>query len=210
MIDISQIPVKRFYMLRHAESQANAAKIYSGMMDTPLTDKGRQEALAAAKVIEHLKIKPKVIIHSHLQRTVQTADPIQKSLNLETVEIEDWAEQHYGDWQGQPHDNVRHLRDAGVDPVNGETNDAFRLRVFNALKKTLSDYEEPLIVCHGGCFRALSQIYGGKIRGSKNATPHEFIPKNRKEQGFPWDIYTYDPETSQKSLLEGFYEDLVT
>ncbi len=210
MIDLDLIPVKHFYMLRHAESEANAAKIYSGMMDTPLTNAGKAQAEAAAKVVVNLTEKPNIIVHSHLVRTKQTAQPILDYLNLETVEIPKWAEQDYGDWQGQPHSKVRHLRESGIDPVGGEANVQFERRIYGALKQTLLNYDRPLIVCHGGCFRALSQIYGGKIRGSQNATLHEFVPKETQHSGFPWDIYTYNSESLEKEILEGFYEDLVT
>ena len=206
----TEIPIKRFFMLRHGESEANAAKTYSGQIDTPLTVKGLEEAHNVAKVFEHLDDHPKVVIHSHLQRAKNTAIPSATILNLETIEIPEWAEQFYGDWQGVAHDKVRHLREAGINPPNGESNKEFYERIMLALKQTLEEHDDPLVVCHGGCFRAISSYYDGRVRGARNCVLHEFIPSENKDKIFPWDVYVHEVSPYSRRYLEAFDEDLVT
>ena len=193
-----EIPVKHFYMLRHGESEANAAKIYSGLMDTPLTKLGFKQANAVAETVQNIEIKPKVIVHSHLQRARDTAKPTADLLNLEMITMEEWAEQDMGEWQGVPHNEVRHFREEGMDPPSGETNSQFKERVANALKVTLEHYTIPLIVCHGGCFRAFSENYGLEIRGIRNTILHEYVPSEDPEKHFPWEVYTYETEITEK------------
>ncbi|WP_201331331.1 histidine phosphatase family protein, partial [Lactobacillus nasalidis] len=41
-------------LLRHGESQANAANVYTGWNDVPLTDKGRRQAWAAGEKLRQL------------------------------------------------------------------------------------------------------------------------------------------------------------
>lgn len=200
------IPIKHFFMLRHGESESNAAKIYSGQIDTPLTQKGREEAELAATYLKFIKIRPQNIIHSHLQRARDTAMPSQNFLGVGSVTNPDWAEQHYGDWQGVAHSEVKHLRDAGIEPPNGETNNAFAARIAGALRHTLTEYDVPLIVCHGGCFRAVSKLFDGKVRGSKNAILHEFIPSKNQDKVFPWDVFAYHDEDGMREIVEGYNE----
>lgn len=62
------IIARHFYMIRHGETEANAAQIMAGSMDTPLTENGITQAKEAAKIVEALNIKPQAIVHSHLSR----------------------------------------------------------------------------------------------------------------------------------------------
>lgn len=41
-------------LLRHGESQANAANVYTGWNDVPLTDKGRRQAWAAGEKLKEV------------------------------------------------------------------------------------------------------------------------------------------------------------
>ncbi len=198
------VPIKHFYMLRHGESVANAERMYSGQIDTPLTKTGILQADIAARVASKLQMPPKIAIHSHLQRAKFTAAPFAHKLGLDMIEIPEWAEQHYGDWQGILHEEVRHLRDAGIDPPNGERNEDFITRISNVLKITLQKYESPLIVCHGGCFRAVSNYFGGTVRGSKNATLYEFVPAENIGGGFPWVVFQYDSENGHRKQVDDF------
>ena len=68
------IPSKHFYMIRHGQTEANAAQIMAGSIDSPLTALGRQQAKNVHDILENLEIKPKTIIHSHLSRAKETAE----------------------------------------------------------------------------------------------------------------------------------------
>ena len=48
------ITAKKFYMIRHGQSEANAAQYFSGNLDVALTDKGRAQADIARTYVEKL------------------------------------------------------------------------------------------------------------------------------------------------------------
>ena len=41
-----------FYFVRHGESEANRDRVFSGRRDSPLTERGRQQAVALADALE--------------------------------------------------------------------------------------------------------------------------------------------------------------
>ncbi len=207
---MSEIPVIHFFMLRHGESDANARCVYAGQFDTPLTDLGHAQAGQVASHVPRLEIKPEIVIHSHLSRAIDTARPSANALGLEMIEDIAWAEQHYGDWQGVPHEQVKEQRAAGMDPPNGESYEDFRQRIVQAAITTFAQYKMPLIVCHGGCFRALAEHYGLPAIRVKNTTLYEFVPQEQSAE-FPWTVYRYDRETGEKCPDDHFcVENLTT
>lgn len=204
-----EIPAVHFFMLRHGESDANARKVYAGQMDSPLTELGRAQADKVSHIMPQLEVKPQTVIHSHLSRAIDTAKPSAKALGLQTLEDPKWAEQHFGDWQGVAHEEVMAQRTAGVTPPNGESNDEFRDRIVQAAVGTFKQYERPLIVCHGGCFRALAEHYSLPAIRVQNTTLYEFIPQ-KDPAVFPWTVYRYDRETGEKCLDDHFTANNVT
>lgn len=187
------LPPIPFYMIRHGESIANVEQYASGHVDVPLTERGIAQAYAAQKVVEALVLKPKIIIHSHLQRARNTAYILNENLKLEMIEDPEIAEQHYGDWEGQPWEITRQPTRDGIDPPNGERHVDFYQRVKNAITKFTQKNDTPvLIVCHGGVFRALGGLYGEKIHGIENCSLHHFEPAQDVIAGsFPWNIKTF-------------------
>lgn len=187
------IPPKHFYMIRHGETEANAALILAGSMDSPLTHTGRTQAKNIHHALPHLKIKPEIIIHSHLSRARDTATIINEQLNLPMIEDARYAEMHAGDWEGVSYEQSRPMLEGWVDAPNGETAQGFIDRV-KAAKKTALSHEKspPLIVCHGGVFRAFLQPYNIHSSGVKNCTLYEFTPKSNTAERFPWDVWRYD------------------
>ena len=81
------IPDKAFYMIRHGETEANAARIMAGSIDTPLTEHGKIQADIARQVIEKITIKPAAIFHSHLSRARDTASIINKNGDIKNLDI---------------------------------------------------------------------------------------------------------------------------
>src|SRR5207248_196990 len=65
-----------FYFVRHGESEGNAAHVFTGQTDSPLTARGRQQAEIVAD--ELAKVKFDRIVSSDLSRTRDTAEVIPK------------------------------------------------------------------------------------------------------------------------------------
>ena len=88
-------------LVRHGESQWNLENRFTGWIDVPLTDKGREEARRAGEKIKGIKFDKAYT--SVLQRAIETLDIILKVIAQEKIQIEkDQAlnERHYGDLQG--------------------------------------------------------------------------------------------------------------
>lgn len=187
------VPLKHFYMIRHGETEANAARIMAGSLDSPLTDNGRRQAREAAGLISALSVRPTLIVHSPLSRARETASIINDQMGLPMVEEAEIAEWHVGDWEGQSYDLCLDLFKGSMDAPNGETFNNFSERVRRAKNRILKRSElSPLIVSHGGVFRAFGNIYGIPAPGVANCKLYEFEPYEN-ETRFPWKVWTYEP-----------------
>jgi len=154
-----------FYFVRHGESEANAARLFAGRTDSPLTERGRQQAEAVADTLAGTKFDR--IVATPLHRSLDTANVIAKRLGL-PVEIEpDLIEIDVGDKTGAAWDEIAALadwRDDGfVSWPNGETLDAVLARSLRALQRIA--HETPggtvLVVGHGGVTRILVSHFLG-------------------------------------------------
>ncbi len=90
-------------LLRHGQSTTNAAGVFTGWLDVPLTARGRAEAVRAGRVLAGYGVTPDVVHTSTLDRTATTAGlvlaqqaghpPIQPDGRLD--------ERHYGALTGR-------------------------------------------------------------------------------------------------------------
>ncbi len=88
-------------LIRHGESQWNLENRFTGWIDVPLTEKGREEARRAGEKIRHTRFDKAYT--SVLQRAIETLSIVLKVINQEDIPIAyDQAlnERHYGDLQG--------------------------------------------------------------------------------------------------------------
>jgi uncharacterized phosphatase len=174
------LPAKKFYMIRHGETEANAARLMAGSIDTPLTKNGRQQAKSARDVLEKIDDKPVAIFHSNLSRARDTASLMNTNLKRPMFEDVNLAEIHAGILEGAPYEQCEELFNGWPIIDGAETPDEFFTRIKRGKTKALERFNEPvLIVCHGGVMRAFSNLYGFN-------TPGRF--QNEK---FPWDVYDY-------------------
>lgn len=91
------------YLLRHGESTANAQGLFTGVLNPPLTERGRIEARGAGLLLKAAGIEPAVIFTSALERTIATAIEM-KDVLLDDATIHiDWRlnERNYGALTGQ-------------------------------------------------------------------------------------------------------------
>ncbi|PCJ99853.1 MAG: hypothetical protein COA45_03290 [Zetaproteobacteria bacterium] len=193
------LPAKHFYMIRHGETEANKAEIMAGSLDSPLTNKGREQAKAVQNIVKSLKIKPKAIIHSHLSRARDTATIINQVLNVPLHEDKDIAELHAGDWEGVSYDECRELLKGWVTPPNGESFSEFGKRIQRGKTYNLNKHNGPiLIVCHGGVFRGFGGLYNLMTPPMfKNCHLYEFKPAPH-DKHFPWEVWTHEVDNIKK------------
>jgi 2,3-bisphosphoglycerate-dependent phosphoglycerate mutase len=91
-------------LLRHGESEWNAKNLFTGWVDVPLSDRGREEAAVAGRLLVEAGVLPDVLHTSLLRRAITTANlaldvadrhwiPVRRSWRLN--------ERHYGALQGK-------------------------------------------------------------------------------------------------------------
>lgn len=190
------IPAKPFYLIRHGETEANAARITAGgELDSPLTAQGRAQAQKVAGVIHQLEIKPTKVVHSPMSRARDTAHFINTALKLAMHEVHDLREHVVGEWEGKPWEEVIHLIHGNVRPKGGENKDDFGVRVRRVFTEVLDTHEDPvMIVAHGGIFHSLLHIHGWPYEGGiQNCHLHYFEPSPDCAP-FPWRIWQFDIE----------------
>ena len=147
------------YLIRHGETPLTPERRFSGSggSNPSLTEKGRAQARVIGE--ELAKRKPQHLIVSPMQRTVETAEEINKFLNLEAVIDEDWTEASFGKWDGltpneveekYPDEYAAWVADAWYKQGGGESYAATTERAASALRRVAAQFpgETVAIVTH--------------------------------------------------------------
>jgi broad specificity phosphatase PhoE len=154
-----------FYFVRHGESEGNAARVFTGQTDSPLTARGRRQAAMVAE--ELAKEKFDRIVSSDLSRARDTAEVIARPHGLPVEIVPELREINVGDRTGTPFDETRGLPnwndDGFVSWPGGETLDQVLARTLGAIERlTLeSPGKTILFVGHGGVNRILMSHFLG-------------------------------------------------
>lgn len=92
-------------MVRHGESKSNKENIFTGQMNTELTELGLRQAELAAEALKNVHIDR--IYASDLTRAYNTGLPIAKSHGLMIEKNENLREIFAGDWEGLGFDEIK-------------------------------------------------------------------------------------------------------
>lgn len=93
----------KIIILRHGQSEWNLENRFTGWTDVDLSDKGREEARRAGRLIADAGLKPMFYFTSYLRRAIHTLQLAAAEMGREWVPvIKDWHlnERHYGSLQG--------------------------------------------------------------------------------------------------------------
>ena len=93
--------IRRLVLLRHGQTEYNAANRMQGQLDTDLSELGRAQAVAAAEVLA--KRQPLLIVSSDLRRAFDTAVALGERTGVPVDVDSRLRETHLGDWQGLTH-----------------------------------------------------------------------------------------------------------
>lgn len=95
--------MKTVILLRHGESEWNLENRFTGWTDVKLTEKGRQEAAHAGRLIAQAGLSPEYYFTSYLRRAIHTLQIAAAQMERDWVPVvKDWHlnERHYGALQG--------------------------------------------------------------------------------------------------------------
>jgi 2,3-bisphosphoglycerate-dependent phosphoglycerate mutase len=175
----------KLILVRHGQSLWNLEDRFTGWVDVPLTDLGRNEALVAGKKLEEISVD--VAYTSGLQRAQHTLTLIQEGMGKQLPVIRDSAlnERHYGDLQGLNKqrtaekygaDQVKIWRRSfDIPPPNGESlkdTAARTLPFFRAcILGDIAQGKDVLVVAHGNSNRSI-------VMEIEKLTPEQILEVN--------------------------------
>ena len=95
--------MKKLVLIRHGQSLWNAENKFTGWVDSPLSERGIQEAIKAGKLIKKFNVNIEVAFTSFLSRAINTLNLLLKELNKKDLLVnKTWYlnERHYGSLTG--------------------------------------------------------------------------------------------------------------
>lgn len=155
----------RLWLVRHGETEANVAGLYSGHAPTPLTERGIAQAQTLGTLLRNVPVVN--VLCSELERARHTTQLILGDREVPVRNMPELNEMFFGDWE------MRHHRDLAREdaenyavwcndwqnatPTNGEGFQAFSQRVERFIAQ-LADYktcQNLLVVSHQGVLSVL-------------------------------------------------------
>lgn len=90
------------YLLRHGETVGNFNGQYAGVTDTPLTEKGKTQAVDAHLRFEHTEFD--VVLSSPLARALDTARVV---TDHKIIELDGLMEMNFGKFEGLTYEEIK-------------------------------------------------------------------------------------------------------
>lgn len=100
----------KLVLLRHGQSEWNAKNLFTGWVDVPLSDQGRQEATHGGELMKQENILPDIVFTSLLRRAIMTANLSLDAADRHWIPVKrSWRlnERHYGALQGKDKKAIR-------------------------------------------------------------------------------------------------------
>jgi broad specificity phosphatase PhoE len=169
------------YLVRHGQSEGNAALTFGGHSPTPLSALGRLQAEATAKYLAKKRIN--AIYSSDLPRCVQTAEPLAKFLNLEIQTSAALRERNVGVLQGLTFEEAK-LRFPGDFAALANRNIDYVMNggeSYREMIRRASEKLEEILAWHSGESIAVFSHTGTigflilHLLGALNSTPKRFV-----------------------------------
>ncbi|MDT1120901.1 histidine phosphatase family protein [Bacillus altitudinis] len=154
-------------LVRHGETDWNAAKRIQGRTDIPLNDTGKWQAEQTGLYLKDAHWD--VVISSPLSRAKETAHLILQHVHAPLVIMDDFIERDYGDAEGMSFEERQKLFPNKQYP-NMEPLSALQDRMLEGIEKVRATYPDQrvLIVAHGAAIHALLTALADEQMGIKD------------------------------------------
>lgn len=187
----------KIWVTRHGQTDLNAQKLMQGRSDIPLNETGRGQAAEAHKKIGDVVFD--AVYASPLDRAIETASIVGGVDRSEIITDERIIEADFGKYEKRPYSRVGirmslywGMPEVFPAPKTVESTDTMIKRVrsfFQELEQ--KDYENVLVVCHGGIIRV--------IRGYLEDEPRGYIWRPRPKN---CEIRVYSSVNGEHRLLD--------
>lgn len=178
------------YLVRHGQTDWNAAQRLQGQEDIPLNETGRIQAARNGKVLKDLisSLDAFDFVASPLKRTRETVEIIRGAMGLpkEDYRTEDLLmEINFGDWQGSTWDELRAARpneisarfnDSWNTVAPGNGGESYAMLSVRAISWLGTVTRDTVAVTHGGINRC---IRGQLENLSLTDIPHLDVPQDK-------------------------------
>lgn len=178
----------KIYFIRHGETVWNTLKIFQGSSNSPLTEKGREQAKKLGEKLKNTEFTN--FYSSPMGRTIETSQLIIGDRNIKIEFIEEFKEISVGRMEGVPrekfekdfpeqyHNFFFNPKDYDPTPFDGETYPHLLERVQIGLNKIIQNHEKDdivAVVSHGVTLKAIFKIIKNMSFEELGEAP---VPKN--------------------------------
>lgn len=209
------MPITRFCLIRHGETDWNRERRLQGHLDIPLNARGLQQAEQLAAALGRQQQHFDALHVSELTRARQTASAISRQLGLPLQTDAALKERHYGAFQGHTFEEARqHIphvyrlhqeRDVHYDLQGGESLHGFQQRIMQYMQQLAEHYagKQILVVSHGGVLEMVHRTASGKgLTGARDfPIPNAALNWIRYRDG-EWEIEKWADQSHLDSSLD--------
>ncbi len=184
MVEIPTAPPTRICLVRHGETEWNAARRIQGQIDIGLNETGLRQAEAAGCWLKTAGII--ALYSSDLKRAKTTAEALGVALGLVPQLVPEMRERRYGIFEGLTYAEAQARypegyaafegRNAHYNFENGESLVDMFARVTGKLKEIAAAHpgQNVAVVLHGGVLDIINRF----VRGNSLETPRDFLIPN--------------------------------
>ena len=151
------------YFTRHGETVWNFENNICGMTDSPLTEKGRQQARELGRKVKESGVQIDEILYSPLSLAADTAKAVAEATGLPARCEPRLREQCFGKYEGTPRDGAefRISKTHFADRYDGgESMMQLAQRIYNLLDELRQDENKTyLLVAHNGIARVVESYF---------------------------------------------------
>lgn len=159
--------MRRWFLVRHGETEWNRVGRAQGQADPPLNQAGREQAEAVAARLAPVAFE--AAYSSDLRRAADTAAPVMSGRDIPIVHRRDLREKSFGEWEGMTYEELQLRYPAMLEelfderpafaPPGGESDLELFARARGAAARIVGQHAGTdgniLVVSHGGTLRAM-------------------------------------------------------
>lgn len=155
--------MSKVYFIRHGETVWNRENKICGATDSPLTEKGLEQAAEVAEKVRAMGIKADRILYSPLSRAKDTALRIAEATGIPTREEPRLFEQNFGKYESTARDGAEFReskKQFACRYEGGESMLHLAQRVYNLLDELKAQPDRTyILVAHNGIARVVNSYF---------------------------------------------------